>query len=460
MTVTATGRRAAAGRVRRLDPSPPDLWHAAADRTGSRSADVTGRRSVPARSHGRAGITMARAWHTASSSCAVPTSSRRTRTGPALRLVRQGDRGGGGVLPVGHHRAVGHLLPAGPRPSPLLRGGELPGPLGGRRRLGRSPPSRWGWPTGCSPPSSPPANGRVVPPGGTPGSSPRSGGHPRPPRSGRAVARLGIRTLGDFADSRVPRPRPVRADGVPVPPGGRGRSGELAGASRRPRRVDDGAGEGPRPRAVGGPGSGVGERRRCPGRSGARRGAGPPRSGRRDDGATPGGPGAGPAARFVTWNAGRRPRAPPSALRGPGRSPPRRRRSCIPLPSPPSWPTPGGSRCGSGRGLLTAAPARLSVEGGPWTAVTAWAGPWPSEERWWSGPAPPGALAGGDRRRTPICCSSNGAAGGSKPPTDDRRTTMAYAELHAHSNFSFLDGASHPEELAAEATRLGLPGSP
>ena len=33
---------------------------------------------------------------------------------------------------------------------------------------------------------------------------------------------------------------------------------------------------------------------------------------------------------------------------------------------------------------------------------------------------------------------------------------MAYAELHAHSNFSFLDGASHPEELAAGAARLGL----
>jgi error-prone DNA polymerase len=33
---------------------------------------------------------------------------------------------------------------------------------------------------------------------------------------------------------------------------------------------------------------------------------------------------------------------------------------------------------------------------------------------------------------------------------------MAYAELHTHSNFSFLDGASHPEELAAEAARLGL----
>ncbi len=32
----------------------------------------------------------------------------------------------------------------------------------------------------------------------------------------------------------------------------------------------------------------------------------------------------------------------------------------------------------------------------------------------------------------------------------------AYAELHCHSNFSFLDGASHPEELAEEAVRLGL----
>ena len=31
-----------------------------------------------------------------------------------------------------------------------------------------------------------------------------------------------------------------------------------------------------------------------------------------------------------------------------------------------------------------------------------------------------------------------------------------YAELHAHSSFSFLDGASSPEELAEEAARLGL----
>ncbi len=33
-----------------------------------------------------------------------------------------------------------------------------------------------------------------------------------------------------------------------------------------------------------------------------------------------------------------------------------------------------------------------------------------------------------------------------------------YGELHAHSGFSFLDGASDPEELVAEAARLGLTG--
>ncbi|MGM7421510.1 error-prone DNA polymerase [Cellulosimicrobium sp. CpK407] len=38
----------------------------------------------------------------------------------------------------------------------------------------------------------------------------------------------------------------------------------------------------------------------------------------------------------------------------------------------------------------------------------------------------------------------------------DRTTGPRYAELHAHSAFSFLDGASHPEELAAEGARLGL----
>jgi error-prone DNA polymerase len=43
------------------------------------------------------------------------------------------------------------------------------------------------------------------------------------------------------------------------------------------------------------------------------------------------------------------------------------------------------------------------------------------------------------------------------PPLAERpRSAVPYAELHAHSAFSFLDGASTPEELATEAARLGL----
>ena len=36
--------------------------------------------------------------------------------------------------------------------------------------------------------------------------------------------------------------------------------------------------------------------------------------------------------------------------------------------------------------------------------------------------------------------------------------TERYAELHAHTAYSFLDGASQPEQLVAEAVRLGLTG--
>src|SRR5215212_912445 len=35
---------------------------------------------------------------------------------------------------------------------------------------------------------------------------------------------------------------------------------------------------------------------------------------------------------------------------------------------------------------------------------------------------------------------------------------VPYAELHCHSNFSFLDGASGPDKLVEEAVRLGLHG--
>jgi protein ImuB len=38
----------------------------------------------------------------------------------------------------------------------------------------------------------------------------------------------------------------------------------------------------------------------------------------------------------------------------------------------------------TGDGLATADPTRLSVAGEAWVEVTGWAGPWPSDERWWS----------------------------------------------------------------------------
>lgn len=45
-----------------------------------------------------------------------------------------------------------------------------------------------------------------------------------------------------------------------------------------------------------------------------------------------------------------------------------------------------------------------------------------------------------------------------RPPEGMVRTPGAtpYAELHCHSGFSFLDGASEPEDLVEEAARLGL----
>lgn len=42
------------------------------------------------------------------------------------------------------------------------------------------------------------------------------------------------------------------------------------------------------------------------------------------------------------------------------------------------------------------------------------------------------------------------------PPVERPRDAVPYAELHAHSSFSFLDGASSPADLVVEAERLGL----
>ena len=44
------------------------------------------------------------------------------------------------------------------------------------------------------------------------------------------------------------------------------------------------------------------------------------------------------------------------------------------------------------------------------------------------------------------------------PPPERPVASIPYAELHAHTNFSFLDGASAPDDLAARAVELGLTG--
>ena len=69
----------------------------------------------------------------------------------------------------------------------------------------------------------------------------------------------------------------------------------------------------------------------------------------------------------------------------------------------------------------------------------------PGSPSWNSG----GDAPGWSRKRQPF----EAPAGVGRPPAG---ITVPYAELHCHSNFSFLDGASHPEELATEAARLGL----
>jgi error-prone DNA polymerase len=84
--------------------------------------------------------------------------------------------------------------------------------------------------------------------------------------------------------------------------------------------------------------------------------------------------------------------------------------------------------------------------------------PWKELERKLSGEPPPGdgndSPAWGRHREGYFRPSDLDGLRG-----DDNAGSLArvpYAELHCHSNFSFLDGASHPEELVEEAARLGL----
>ena len=209
--------------------------------------------------------------------------------------------------------------------------------------------------------------------------------------------RLGIRTLGDFA--ALPDPHVLGrlgADGAHAHRVAGGRSGEPAGL-RQPRVTRLLAGEAAEEAPVvaepgfwGGVSDADARAARC--LAAAQELLGP-------DGVVTvrlqGGRSPAEQARFVTWTPGEAPRgAVPGAVRTgtgaagapwPGR---------IPAPAPAVvHPEPvradlAGTRGEpvrvSARGLLTTIPDRLSVEGGPWEPLSGWAGPWPSDERWWS----------------------------------------------------------------------------
>ncbi len=86
--------------------------------------------------------------------------------------------------------------------------------------------------------------------------------------------------------------------------------------------------------------------------------------------------------------------------------------------------------------------------------------PWSEFERVLSGTEPlvkdPVTIDYGDGSDTPLWMRSRPRR--EPPSTVPKKSTVDYAELHCHTNFSFLDGASQPEELAEEAYRLGLTG--
>ena len=81
--------------------------------------------------------------------------------------------------------------------------------------------------------------------------------------------------------------------------------------------------------------------------------------------------------------------------------------------------------------------------------------PWSELERKLSGRRPDSAHPGegGD---SPAWSARRGGYAPAQLPGGSAAPPVPYAELHTHSNFSFLDGASHPEELVEEAVRLGL----
>ena len=229
----------------------------------------------------------------------------------------------------------------------------------------------------------------VVPPGQTPAFlAPWAVGTLDRPDLADLLTRLGIRTLGRFA--ALPTPQVLArfgADGVACHAVARGVEGELPGVrvfARPARSRRPGAEEALHQQGFWGDRADADLR--------AARAVAQVRELLHAEavvrGRLQGGRGPAERARLVPWSGardapGRAAGAAPEPW--PGQVPSPAPGVVFPRPVPSVLEDATGRAIGvTGGGMATAAPARLSVAGGPWADITGWAGPWPSDERWWS----------------------------------------------------------------------------
>jgi protein ImuB len=266
---------------------------------------------------------------------AVRTASLRGGRGPTDRVAF--------ATPLGADPTAEDHPPGGPGPSPPPPGEPNPPPPPGEpdppRPPGEPRPPRPPGKPGPSPPSSEPG---PPPPPGEPGPLPPSGGPgPLPPPGGPGLPRPRRAAWGSAAAS------PRR----PAPPG-RGTAGQTASPGQalgsqawrdQPSRSQASLDQDPRDR------SGLAGRVGAPGRQG--------RAGAEGDASAP-------------W---------------PGRVPTPAPATVHPEPLTAELLDADGAVVGvSGRGVISAPPAWLWAGGGSsWASVSAWAGPWPVDERWW-----------------------------------------------------------------------------
>jgi protein ImuB len=239
----------------------------------------------------------------------------------------------------------------------------------------------------------------IVPPGGTPSFLvPWPVGSLDRPELADLLVRLGVRTLGGFA--ALPGPQVLARfgrEGALCQRVARGTEGELPGFRLFFPPVSPGPTAGPLKtvtRQVGFWGdSADADARAARAVGGVQELLGPETVVR---GRLQGGRGPAQRARLVPWTGPGRDGGDLDRTQGqgdrtaaggpwPGQVPPPAPVVVLDRPLPTLLTDVAGRAVGvTGGGMATTVPARLSVAGGPWVEIIGWAGPWPSDERWWS----------------------------------------------------------------------------